>query len=351
MSNGRATGDILLGLLGAAALLLAIFDALETTLGTGGAGPVSGAISRGVWAAAVALHRKRPSHRMLSRTGPALLVTVVATWILLLWLGYFCLFSIAPQDIVHAQTQQPAEAIARLYFTGFTIFTLGIGDIIPSNGFYQILTAVASANGLVLITLSITYLIPVLSAATSKRQLAALIHNLGGTPQKILLQAWDGRGFEGLCNSLGRLEPMIEQHAQRHLAYPVLHYFHSSRSREALGRQIAVLDEALLLLQHGVSGDASPPPACVAPVRRCIGGFLEIVGEHFVNPSESDPPVPSLEPLRQAGLPVSKAEQVTEAARDSQKRRRLLQAFVQDQGWFWGDVFGENEKEFPPNSE
>ena len=331
-------GEISLGLIGVGILVVTMLDALRTTLGTGGAGPLSGLISRGLWRSALAAHHRRPSHRLLSRVGPVMLVLIVGLWIVLLWLGYFCLFSVEPQDIVHAQSQRPADAVTRLYFTGYTIFTLGIGDIIPYSGPYRVLTALASVNGLVLITLSITYLIPVLSAATMKRQLAALIRNLGRTPQEVLVQGWDGRGFGGLCTALERLEPMIELHAQRHLAYPVLHYFHSARPREALGRQLAVLDEALLLLEAGVAPEVAPPPVCVGPVRQSVDGFLDIIGQRFIEASEHAPPAPALEPLREAGIPAADEASVREAAQRREKHRRVLQAFVKDQGWSWRDV-------------
>jgi hypothetical protein len=57
----------------------------------------------------------------------------------------------------------------------FTLFTLGVGDYRPNGAFWQMLTALCAADGLLTITLSVTYFVPLVSAATRKRQIAASI--------------------------------------------------------------------------------------------------------------------------------------------------------------------------------
>lgn len=54
-------------------------------------------------------------------------------------------------------TGNPAGTVERLYFTGYTVFTLGNGDFRPGAGTWQLATVAATGTGLVLITLAITY--------------------------------------------------------------------------------------------------------------------------------------------------------------------------------------------------
>ena len=57
---------------------------------------------------------------------------------------------------------------------------LGNGDYAPT-GAWRVVTMVASASGLMIVTLSITYLVPLLSAVVEKRALAGRISILGST--------------------------------------------------------------------------------------------------------------------------------------------------------------------------
>ncbi|XVH33461.1 ion channel (plasmid) [Haloferacaceae archaeon DSL9] len=46
-----------------------------------------------------------------------------------------------------------------MYFTGYTIFTLGNGDFYPTAANWQVTTVLTSASGLLLITLIVTYVL------------------------------------------------------------------------------------------------------------------------------------------------------------------------------------------------
>lgn len=108
-----------------------------------------------------------------SSIGPVVLLVILATWILLLWTGFLLLFSVDVQSVLNAKTDVPADFWERVYFTGFTISTLSVGDFVPSGAGWRVIAALASLNGLFLMTLAISYLIPVMSAVVGKRQLAA----------------------------------------------------------------------------------------------------------------------------------------------------------------------------------
>ena len=47
---------------------------------------------------------------------------------------------------------------------------------------------------------------------------------------------------------------------ERHLSYPVLHYFHSAERHVDLRTQAQLLDEAVTLLRHAVAEDVRPHP-------------------------------------------------------------------------------------------
>lgn len=321
---------------GVALIAATVLDALWTTVTAAGGGPLTRRLSRLIWQTALRL-RRRQNHRLLVVTGAVILLAVLSMWILLLWTGYVLLFSIEPGAVVHSQSKAVATFWERVYFTGFTLFTLGIGDIIPQGSLWRVVTALASLNGLFLITLSITYLVSVLSAVVAKRQLAGTIANVGMSPKEIVLRTLTSDHSGYLIQHLTQLVPMIEHHTQRHLAFPVLHFFHSSQPRAAISLRLAALDEALLLLENGVDEEGIPSSEAVAPAQRAIAAFLDTLHEVFIIHPPTPPPAPDTSRLQERNLSIT-PEELAAAVGRSADRRRLLEAFVEDDGWTWGDV-------------
>ena len=58
--------------------------------------------------------------------------------------------------------------------------------------------------------------------------------SFGETPADILGNAWNGNTFEPLTIHLANLAPSLSRLAQQHMAYPILHYFHSAERSLAL---------------------------------------------------------------------------------------------------------------------
>jgi hypothetical protein len=83
--------------------------------------------------------------------------------------------------------------VNKIFYTGYTLSTLGLGDMEPEGNFWDILTAILSFTGLILISIAITYLIPVVSAEIAKRKIS--VNTIGGSVEEMLLNYWDGKDF------------------------------------------------------------------------------------------------------------------------------------------------------------
>src|SRR5207237_8108833 len=125
----------------------------------------------------------------------------VLVWGLLLWIGWTLVYTASPSALVSAETKAPADLAARVYFVGYTIFTMGLGDYQPVGPLYQIVTAVAAGSGFMLFGLALAYLVPVVSAATAKRQMAVCVWSLGKDPADIIVRAWNGADTTALAPS------------------------------------------------------------------------------------------------------------------------------------------------------
>ncbi|WOD38463.1 ion channel [Nodosilinea sp. E11] len=122
--------------------LLSLLDALWTALWVdGGAGPVTGQITNGIWWVMRNLVRTKRNY-WLSLAGPLTQTVTVLTWIGLLWMGWLLMFSADPTSLVYDRTPepQPTTLIDRIYFVAYTISTVGNGDMYPSRGGWEIVT-------------------------------------------------------------------------------------------------------------------------------------------------------------------------------------------------------------------
>lgn len=144
---------VLLFLVGAVLVLFGAVDALWTTLWVdGNAGPMTR--RHNSWLRRAILLVAGQRHRMLSLTGPLVLVASVLVWAITVWTGWALLFSADPRSLVDTHTGAQAGIADRIYFTGSTMFTLGSGEFTPSGSLWKVATAFAGLNGLFMLTLA-----------------------------------------------------------------------------------------------------------------------------------------------------------------------------------------------------
>lgn len=323
---------------GAVVLLVTVVDVLWTTLAVGGAGgPLTGPVTIRAWALFLRIGGR--NHRFLEVAGLALTLAVILQWIVLLLLGWTLVFLSDADAVVSAENAVPADGWTRFYYVGFTVFTLGNGDFVAGTPVWRVATVLTVGSALFLISLAITYLVSVTTSVTQKRGLAGYVSAIGSSPDDILVRAWDGRSFDVLRSHIQELTPAMSVLAQEMLAYPVLHYFHSSDRRTAAAPSIALVDELLTILEHGIVPERRLPDLVTAPLRGTVTELLETLASAFAEPGEAPPPAPSLAPLRRAGLPVVPDEEFAAAVAELRRRRQLLLGLVENDGWDWDSVW------------
>ncbi|RKD89017.1 potassium channel family protein [Halopiger aswanensis] len=320
--------------LGIVLLAVAVVDLLWTTLWVeGGAGPLTSRLMARAWRALRRIGAQ--NSRLLSLSGPLLFVITLALWIALLWVGWTLVFAGAETVLVDTLGRGTISWSDRLYFTGYTIFTLGIGDFAPKAGRWQLVTILATGSGLLFVTLIVTYTLSVLDAVTQKRAFASSVSGFGTHGEEIVRTSWTDGEFRGLELPLHSVVTQLAVLTENHKAYPILHYFHSGQPDQAPTKSIAIFDDALTLYRFGVPQRARPSALVVTNARSSVENYLETLREGFVVPADRSPPPPALPAIREAGIPTVSDEAFESALDELETRRRLLYGLVESDAREW----------------
>ncbi len=324
--------------LGILLLLLVVLDLLWTTLWVEGhAGPLSSRLTAWLWRGWRGVARS--NGLALSMGGPLIMVLTLFTWVGVLWAGWILLFASSEGAIIDPPNQEPVTAWpARIYFVAYALFTMGNGDFSPSNGFWQLMTSLTTASGMLFITLGVSYVLSVLSAVNQRRAFANGVSGLGARSEEFLCNGWNGEDFRALDLPLHAMSGQLSRLAEQHKAYPILHYYRSAGEADAMAVAVAVLDEALTLLCFAIPEERRPNPAVTHSIRATIFSYLETLQDVYIQIAERHPPPPELSMLRAAGIPTLPDEQFAQALDTLEARRRKLLGALEADAWPWPPV-------------
>lgn len=321
-------------ILGIILFLLFILDIIWTLLWVeGGAGPVTSSLIKLTWKIMQKLFKNHS--KLLSLAGPLTVTLTLLAWIILLWGGWTFIFAGGEPSISASTGNEEITWDKLIYFTGFTVFTLGIGDFVPVNGFWRFLTTLATASGMLAITMSATYLISVLSAVNLKRSFADSVTGLGSSGVSIVKEAWNGRDYRDADLFLNTCSSQLSTITSQHKAYPVLNYYHCSEKEKSLTMAVAILDEALTVYRFGLPKEYQPNNTTLKNARSTVQSYLEIQNTSYIKKVDKAPPVPDLTVLRNNDLPAVSDQEFNEAVLKLEDRRKMLMGIVREDTWTW----------------
>ncbi len=331
------------GLTGALLVSVALWDAIAHTIVLRGGGPIARRLGESIWRLVILTRHWRWFPRLAPMAGPFILLSAFLVWSLLLWIGWTLIFLADPQGIVKGATSAAASAWDRLYYSGFVLTTLGIGDYEPRSALFQILTVISAGMGFFSITLFVTYLLSVLNAVVFKRSLAFDILSLARTPEQLVIRAWQDGRFRSLEQYMLATSSDLVALSQKHLAYPTLHYFHTTDPKGSPGVAVTVLDEALTLLSYGVAEGHRPDRLLMRSVRESSLQLADTVtyGRGCAG-ERAAPPAPSLAALREAGVPTVSDGDFARDIETLAVRRAKFAALVHYEGRDWAVVGGDD---------
>lgn len=337
--------NILLIAGGIIVVLIVMADVAVTTIAPHGAGKIARAVSRIVWYILRGIY-SRWGGTILDFSGLFIILTMIHVWLLLLWTGYSIIFMAFPGSVTNTNTGEIATNYEIIYFVGYSLSTLGYGDLTASTNFLKILSSVISFTGLIMITTIVTFLVPVTKGALQKRKLSSCISLLGSTPEQMIIRGWNGTDFSRLQKSFDQINDMLLEVAQSHMAYPMLHYFHTSNRKHALPLNIVALDEALTILKCYVPEAYRMQNDDLFPLRQTIKSFLITANTAYFKDSVEPPPTPVTSYLTASKIPLNSEN--GKCIKRIEKRRKMLIALLNEDCWQWKDL-SNNEFESDPD--
>jgi hypothetical protein len=254
--------SIILGLLCLAEVLLDAFQTIILPRRASGRFRVSRIVMTAMWirwrSIAGKLRQTNRRESFLSYFGPLSLLILVVIWALGLIFGFGLLYHGlgSPFSDMHSIGKWETD----LYVSGTTLFTIGLGDVIPLSVPARILVALEGGMGLAFVAGVIGYL-PVLYGAFSRREVSIILLDAraGSPPTALeLLRRHSGSTGElALQTLLVEWERWSAELLESHISYPQLCFFRSQHDNQSwLSALVAMLDTCAVLIAT-VEGDAA----------------------------------------------------------------------------------------------
>ncbi len=209
------------------------------------------------WSAVVSrMKESRRRETAFSFYGPLSLVFLIVAWAIGLVVG----FSLMYYGLGSPFGDSLGIAVGLrtdLYVSGTTLFTLGLGDVVPRSPWARELIILEAGMGLGFVAVVIGYF-PVLYGAFSRREMSiSLLDARAGSPptavELLRRHTFDG-GEAAVTLLLEEWERWAAELMESHISYPLLCYFRSQHTNQSwLSALTAILDTCSLLIA-GVQG-------------------------------------------------------------------------------------------------
>ncbi len=202
--------------------------------------------------------RMHPGNRreaFLSFYGPLSLILLISVWALGLVMG-FAILHWALRSAMNAP-EGPPTLLTYLYMSGTSLFTLGLGDVIPQSGLARAITVTEAGTGFGFLAMVIGYL-PVLYQSFSKREVTiTLLDARAGSPPtaaELLRRDGEGQTLEELAHFLRDWERWTAELLESHLSFPVLAYYRSQHNNQSWLAALTTILDASALMIVGITG-------------------------------------------------------------------------------------------------
>ncbi|WP_296606628.1 potassium channel family protein [Nocardioides sp.] len=284
-------------------MAVTLADVFYTVLFPGsGRGPVRRPLSRSIrWL--FRRTRRLPKgrrQRLLAYAGPAEVTLTLLSWFVLLLAGWAAIYHPAlGGPVTAAQGATDQSWGTAVYFSGYNLTTLGLGDLVATTPAYRVLVVVEAGTGFTTFTLAISYFVSVYGTLAGRNSFAMALHDRSrgtGHGSTIVAALW-AEGPVAATVDLHSMAAGLRELVQTHSSYPVLRSFHYQREYDALPRMLLTCWETATLLRTTVDvRDGSRPELTGSDVAE-IEVAATTMTERVTGSGPGDVPTPDEEQL------------------------------------------------------
>ena len=210
--------------------------------------------------------------------GPLSLILLLIVWASGLVIGFALIFWALGSPF--ADKLQGPGFRSDLYVSGTTVFTLGLGDVVPESPWARELVILEAGTGLGFLAVVMGYF-PVLYSAFSRREVnISLLDARAGSPPTAA-ELMRRHSYPGADQALSLLlmewERWSAELLESHISYPLLCYFRSQHNNQSwISALTAILDTSALLIA-GVRGhEARQAQLTFAMARHAVVDLAQI---------------------------------------------------------------------------
>lgn len=286
MGNGMS---LLVTIVGLILIVLVLRDIFHTLFHPSGTGSLSSQGARSLWRVArvAAQHRRQ----VLPLAGPLALVSIIATWALVLALGWALIYwPHLSEGVLLSTGLDPADNdgfLDAFYLSLVTLATLGYGEITPRTPWLRIMSPLEALVGFALMTASISWILSVYPVLARRRHLAREITLLRRDKAQ-LAQLWSGAIHDDPAVLHGLLLSVAEQIIAIRgdlEQFPITYYFHPSDRDSALSLALPAILEIARRGQHDPSASVRVQSSLVM---NAVQDLTTYVGETFLDRGDGD---------------------------------------------------------------
>jgi hypothetical protein len=234
--------------------------------------------------------RRRQS--FLAVYGPLSVIGLLAMWAAGLVVG-FALLQWSQRELLLNLDGNP-HFFDDVYMSATTLFTLGIGDVLPKGRGGRLLVVAEASSSLMLLTMVFAYL-PILYQSFSRREIRlTMLDAWAGTPPSAteLLRRLAATGHMAYLEEFfAEWEQWCSDILESHLSYPAIAYFRSQHDRQSWVSALTMVLDVGALVKVGIEGLPTwRAHVTFAIARHAAVDLSEVIARPLMPPQDRLPP-------------------------------------------------------------
>lgn len=159
---------------GMSILASVVLDIAYTTVSANRSGPVTHKVATTLWCGFRLIARHSGQGIVLRFAGPFVMSGLAFCWIAVTSIGWLLIFRSDPDGLV-LKSGEPADWLQSYAFVGSALSTVGSSNVQAASALWDNMAMIAAVNGMIVLTLSVTFVLNVTQTVAAGRSFSALI--------------------------------------------------------------------------------------------------------------------------------------------------------------------------------